>query len=316
MLRQILNILLVPALGIRLADEAVTIVGSDLSALISGLPDEAKGSDAHHKSLADTIKFLTEEVRQHNLLLSQSDGNEKFFDCQSRSPSDSSMPFTFLPVYVGASGPNFDSLEFAGRCFDFRITYEQKGEKSFDLVVETSNQREFLCQDTLLLANTEVDTLQVFKREGSHVLTFKIVSPEMMTDVAFSGIKVFQFCFGIREEFLSLLSTIKMSISDIVSVYNPTLPVQEEAVKEFLEEGMNRSFQERETQEVSVPMDLIQSGDSFVMYRLDGLNTLIMYESGSYIAHLTMALWFDDELFVVESTDLYGVEGIQRTPYK
>ena len=63
----------------------------------------------------------------------------------------------------------------------------------------------------------------------------------MMTDVSFSGIKVFKFCFGVREEFKSLLATLKMGISGLFSEYS-ILPLQEEAVKDFLSEGMNRSF--------------------------------------------------------------------------
>jgi len=47
--------------------------------------------------------------------------------------------------------------------------------------------------------------------------------------------------------------------------------------------------------------------------RTDGLGAIIMYGTGAHIGHNAMALWFDSELYVVESTD---PGGLQRTPWK
>jgi len=49
--------------------------------------------------------------------------------------------------------------------------------------------------------------------------------------------------------------------------------------------------------------------------RLDGLDPIIMYGTGSHIGHSTMALRFDGELYVVESQDVWywPTAGLQRT---
>jgi hypothetical protein len=51
--------------------------------------------------------------------------------------------------------------------------------------------------------------------------------------------------------------------------------------------------------------------------RLDGLDPIIMYGSGSHAGHSTMALRFDGELYIVESQAAWywPKTGIQRTKW-
>lgn len=51
--------------------------------------------------------------------------------------------------------------------------------------------------------------------------------------------------------------------------------------------------------------------------RLDGLDPIIMYGSGSHIGHSTMALRFDGDLYVTESQAgwYWPQTGFQRTPF-
>ena len=57
----------------------------------------------------------------------------------------------------------------------------------------------------------------------------------------------------------------------------------------------------RAIKEVHVDEDLIQSGDFFVIIRLDGLDPIVMWGTGSYAGHTVMALRFDGDLYIVES---------------
>jgi len=92
----------------------------------------------------------------------------------------------------------------------------------------------------------------------------------------------------------------------------------ENANLNFIEAGMGFRPEERPIYEVQVPESEIHSGDFLVIQRLDGLDPMIMYGTGSRGAHCTMALWFDDVLYIVESQDAWywPTAGIQRTPYK
>ena len=60
-------------------------------------------------------------------------------------------------------------------------------------------------------------------------------------------------------------------------------------------------IEERTAKKVEINPDLIQSGDLFAIFRLDGIDSIIMYGTGSHVGHSTMALRFDGELYVVES---------------
>lgn len=64
---------------------------------------------------------------------------------------------------------------------------------------------------------------------------------------------------------------------------------------------------------------MIQSGDFLAILRLDGLDPIIMYGSGSHIGHSVMALrfWDDEELYIVESQDgwYWPNHGLQRTKF-
>ena len=75
----------------------------------------------------------------------------------------------------------------------------------------------------------------------------------------------------------------------------------EKANVQWIKDTMNVTLVERTTQKVEIDPDTIQSGDFFGIMRLDGLDPMIMYGTGSRVGHNVMALRFDGELYVVES---------------
>jgi len=76
-------------------------------------------------------------------------------------------------------------------------------------------------------------------------------------------------------------------------------------------------MERRDIKKVTIDPDTIQSGDYFAILRLDGLDPIIMYGTGSHSGHTTAALRIDGELYVVESQDgwYWPQHGIQRTPW-
>ncbi len=69
----------------------------------------------------------------------------------------------------------------------------------------------------------------------------------------------------------------------------------------FIESAMKFKVEERDIYEVEIPQKLIKSGDYFVCLRLDGVDPLIMYATGGRGAHSVQALWFGEDLYIVES---------------
>jgi len=175
-----------------------------------------------------------------------------------------------------------------------------------------------------LFANTEIQHFEIFAFEGTHSLKFQMNTPEAQADVGYGGIKAYAFCDSIVEDFESLFNSLKAFVGGLSA--NPYLPYigshvpeyMEKANLEFLSEQAGINLVERETKVVDINPDLIQSGDFFGIMRLDGLDPMIMYGTGSKIGHNTMALRFDGELYVVESQDAWywPTHGLQRTKWE
>lgn len=64
----------------------------------------------------------------------------------------------------------------------------------------------------------------------------------------------------------------------------------EEANVEFLKWAINWEPIVRPIQKVEIDESLIQSGDYLAVMRLDGLDQIIMYGTGSYSGHSVVAL--------------------------
>lgn len=94
-------------------------------------------------------------------------------------------------------------------------------------------------------------------------------------------------------------------------------PYMEKANVAFMHEAMGYDLVARPTTKVEIDPDLIQDGDFIAIMRLDGLDPIIMYGSGSHVGHSTMALRFDGELYIVESQAAWywPTKSLQRTKW-
>lgn len=119
-------------------------------------------------------------------------------------------------------------------------------------------------------------------------------------DVGISGISIFKSCYGIIKETESILRFMEMFIN--VNRKNYEIPdYMANTDRQFLLESMGYDLPPRPTNFVDIDQSLVKSGDFFGITRLDGLNPLIMYGTGSHIGHCTTALQFDEGLYIVES---------------
>lgn len=148
-----------------------------------------------------------------------------------------------------------------------------------------------------------------FFYERTHQLTFSNLSPNTIEDILTNGFRIFMFCDGIVDSIASIFQTVLLFAGGLGK--DPNDPIfgshvpeyMEKANVNFLKQTMGWQLQERPIQEVTVDKSMIKSGDFLMVYRLDGLDQLIMYGTGSHVGHATMALWMDDDLYIVESQD-------------
>jgi hypothetical protein len=75
----------------------------------------------------------------------------------------------------------------------------------------------------------------------------------------------------------------------------------EEANKRFLKYTMGLELEKRSVSSYEYSDKDIKNGDVLAIMRLDGIDPIIMYGTGTHIGHCTMALWFGDELYVIEA---------------
>ena len=66
-----------------------------------------------------------------------------------------------------------------------------------------------------------------------------------------------------------------------------------------------RDFETRVIKNVEVAEDFLLSGDLLLLSRFDGLEPLDMVASGSHVGHAAMAMWEQDELYVIEIMDAW-----------
>ena len=129
-----------------------------------------------------------------------------------------------------------------------------------------------------------------------------------MKDIKQGGIKVYMFCDGFVDTFISVLKTLLCFIGglgndpDTPGLFNSHVPqYMVNANLEFLNNTMGIIMEDRTNETLDIE-DFIQSGDYLTVMRLDGLAPIVMYGSGAHASHATMALRFPDgELYIVES---------------
>jgi hypothetical protein len=107
---------------------------------------------------------------------------------------------------------------------------------------------------------------------------------------------------------------------------NPNLPIIGSHVPEymvqanlkFLAEDAGMPMVKREIQNIDLDESLIHSGDFLSVMRLDGVDEIIMYGTGSHSGHSVVALRIDGVLHITESQDgwYWPKHGIQRNTYK
>lgn len=186
--------------------------------------------------------------------------------------------------------------------------------------MDLQDKNSVLCKEAILFSNSQINHFEIFFRAGQHKMTFNNVGQAAETAEALGGIQAFYFCEDLKNEFESLAATVEIFVDFTAEGMPKIVPdfpkiweseSVEKAFVNFVNITMEWDMVERPIRNVDIDPSTVRSGDFFAVTGLDGLSAIIMYGSGSYIDHSVMALWFDDGLYIVESTDPV----IKRTPF-
>ena len=219
-----------------------------------------------------------------------------------------------------------ETITTEGNCFEkVAITLEKESATKARLRVSGTGRRSALCSDFFMFANTEIVHVELMDLGGHYVIDLNIPGEDAQVDLEKRGLSSFLFCEAFQDELLSVFTTLKAFVGGLglhgkTPLFQPKVPkYMEETNVEFLKWAANYTLVERPeaTRKVHINEDDIKSGDYLAIARLDGLDPMIMYGTGSHSGHTTMALRFDGELYIVESQDAWywPVLRIQRTPF-
>jgi len=149
------------------------------------------------------------------------------------------------------------------------------------------------------------------------------MNPDSKVVIQKNGIQMYMFCDGYVDTFISVFNTVLAFVGGLGT--NPYIPIFGSHVPEymveknlkFLNDTIGYDMQPRSIEEYDYDESLIQSGDFLAIMRLDGVDPIIMYGSGTHSGHSVMALRFDGELYIIESQDgwYWPIHGIQRNKF-
>jgi len=139
-----------------------------------------------------------------------------------------------------------------------------------------------------------------------------------------NGLRINLFCSGYFSTTASIFNMVKMFLGGLstytwLPIFGTHVPqYMADANVKFLKNNMDWALQEREVLNYPYDESNFKTGDVLAIFRLDGVDQLIMYGTGSTIGHCTMTIWFDDELYVVEVMDnvFWPKRNAQRNRYR
>jgi len=233
--------------------------------------------------------------------------------------------FDFVPVLYGSLYPKVNTVSFEGTCFkQITVTMTQlPSADEVDFVIETHGHKGPLCREWLLLATSQRYIIQHLAMKKTHKVTVKNIKQFDIDEISNDGFRVYGFCDEIKPTIVALFKTLTLFVGGLSA--KASLPIigshvpeyMQRSNQKFLKESMDWNLRARKPKVNLLDPSLVKSGDFIAIYRLDGLDEIIMWGTGSHIGHSTVALWIEDELFIVESQDAWywPQHGIQRTPF-
>eukprot|EP00357_Protocruzia_adherens_P032100 CAMPEP_0115009958 /NCGR_PEP_ID=MMETSP0216-20121206/22979_1 /TAXON_ID=223996 /ORGANISM="Protocruzia adherens, Strain Boccale" /LENGTH=601 /DNA_ID=CAMNT_0002377979 /DNA_START=45 /DNA_END=1850 /DNA_ORIENTATION=+ len=252
--------------------------------------------------------------------------DDSLADTLSCAPGEGPDYYRILPQWVFSAVPGGERKTLSGDCFKATtISAFQKNANTITLEFDLANKDSLLCTQTYFISAAKHMHMEHFMLAKKHTIDFTGLDKDDLDDIKFNGIHVFNFCDGLKDSVIDLFMTLKLYLGGFGT--NPKIPIfgshvpgyMRKANVDFLKKSSNFQLRERNAGRINIDEKDVHSGDFLAIYRLDGLDPIIMWGSGARVGHSTMAMWDDQgELWVLESQDgwYWPTHGIQKTPWK
>jgi hypothetical protein len=270
------------------------------------------------------VKFLNSAF-QDGSMFSGKPFFEKMFSMMSKEHLMSVLNreyqyYAFLPTSQTAVIPKQTPQSYSTPCFSSNIISNlQMDQDTFNFTLDISQPVEGTsCKDFYAIATME--SIQFHYLDlGTHTFQWNLTNLDdaLMWDINTNGLRILRFIETPEDAFFSLGQTVLLFEPEIIG---PETPWEFDKMNvDFIRAYANFSFPERiGSPEINLDASQIKSGDFIGVTRMDGLDPMIIWGMGGTTGHTTVALWFDDGLYITESqvnSSYWPTNNIQRTPY-
>ncbi len=249
--------------------------------------------------------------------------------CDIRPEATEADFYYFAPFLKAKLNTEGQQTEFENGCFKKNVfKIEKISNEETILSLDSSEPRGFFCKDSYIISLFNFHKIHVNFLKGQHKISLKNLTDNDILDLKVNGVRMFAFCQGFLTSTHSFIMSLKLYLGgigknpdSIIPITRPSVPeYMEKANVDFLNRYVNNQLIKREQYGNAVlnfDISEIKTGDFVAIYRLDGLDPLIMFGTGSRIGHSAVACWIDGELYVLESQDgwYWPKRGIQRNKW-
>lgn len=233
--------------------------------------------------------------------------------------------FKFFPINFATLLPG-ESATVQGRCFSNIQFSVRETDTDFEVHYFAKDKTSWLCSEPFIFSTGKSYTARFPFIVGSDMATFSkaSITPDEAEHIRERGVRVLLSCDDMSNWPKSAWMTIKLffgglGLNPYVPIFGSKIPEYQLAANlDWISGSAGYELQRYPSDRfVHIDKKLIKSGTILGVYRFDGVDTMINVGSGSRLGHITMALWHEDELYVIESQDApyWPTQGIQMTTY-
>lgn len=218
-----------------------------------------------------------------------------------------------------------DSARIEGKCFssiDIKLT---ETDDTFEVAYFAKDKNSWLCSDLVVVTTGKTPKFSMPFLTGSYNITYdkKTMSQHEIDYTRKRGLRVLMSCEDFSQWPTSIWMSLKlyiggMGLNPYVPIFGSKIPeYQLSANLDWIKGATGYEYQRIDDFFVNVDKRQIKSGTTIMIYRFDGIDNMIHIGSGSRAGHTAIAMWKDDELYIVESQNAayWPTFGIQRTPW-
>ena len=247
--------------------------------------------------------------------------------CLRRPYPRQAEPWYWAPMFRAKLKSVGEKYSFPSRCFAKNIVaFKELSKDRIILTLENFNKTDTWCSELFIFHTSNHNFLQFIIFEGFHEIVIKRITQDDKDEIKVNGVKVYGFCAGLVNTVKSFYLTFKAFYGGLGNDtkaknprFRPNVPKDMEKANLRIMELYNHYTPERRKNNTIVKFDKknIHSGDFLVIYRMDGIDQLIMLGSGGRSGHSVVCTWIDDELYIVESQSgwYWPRSGIQKNKF-